>query len=282
VVALANSLQVLGQKDSFDPSHESANKFRQLFPYETEALQHYDDAVDDLRQLLHGVKHRRTLQGQSCLELYLEKGLSLVFDLRSSGESIHDSVAASPDASEIVDSAAIILDLQAASGCPIQDRDEEFVFVSNVQCVQGPNGVIPSVVRLYIVNDQIEQSGVGLMYFSALERVYKVIFGIPERESGVRVKNGRNEGCNGFNPSQIKSGFEIVHSIPEHKGNLLRKSFGRTIFHDEFSSLVVSLDDGSVRVRLKEFENYRANSAMCFLARSIFKETLNKHASNVE
>ena len=47
------------------------------------------------------------------------------------------------------------------------------MFISNVQSVYGPNGVIPSCIGLYFVNHHLEQISGSLIYSVPAKRGFK-------------------------------------------------------------------------------------------------------------
>src|SRR5579872_1558677 len=61
--------------------------------------------------------------------------------------------------------APLVLRYDSINGRVVNCRNEQAVFVANVELVNGPDGPIPSLVRLYLVHHQVEQMGTGRVYF---------------------------------------------------------------------------------------------------------------------
>jgi len=63
-----------------------------------------------------------------------------------------------------------------------QNRDKEPVFVSVCEAVNGPDGEIPSVIRLYLVNNECEEVQTGSVYVSLSQCALKFFDGFVDRK----------------------------------------------------------------------------------------------------
>jgi len=66
-----------------------------------------------------------------------------------------------------------ILYLQAVQEGNVKQWNQESVFVSSVEYVNGPHGTIPSIVGLYLGDYEIEEARSGVVYFSVRKRLFQ-------------------------------------------------------------------------------------------------------------
>jgi hypothetical protein len=116
--------------------------------------------------------------------------------------------------------------------------NQESVLVSDVEFVHGPDGKIPSIMRLYIGRYESEEIGSGEVYLSIAEGSFHVLRGGVGRELGILPVSAGDNSRNSFVPSMIKSALQIMNGIPDDCRDVVKGSvldFWKVYF-DEFAS----------------------------------------------
>ena len=87
-------------------------------------------------------------------------------------------------------------------------RNKEPVLVSDVESVNGTDGVIPSTMRLYIAHEEFEEIGSGDVYLYP-QRIFKVITAGINRELSPLPVAGREQASNRFKPRMVEAHFKL-------------------------------------------------------------------------
>ena len=122
--------------------------------------------------------------------------------------------------------------------------NEKLVFVGNVQLVKVEDKEIPSLVRFYIVNNELEQAGMQSINGVRLKARFKFFDGLAYGKLGVPVYSLGNERSHNLKPSVIESGPQIVNCIANDQcdiGEIVKML--KPIMDDLHSSLNISLND---------------------------------------
>jgi hypothetical protein len=134
-----------------------------------------------------------------------------------------------------------------------QNRDKQPMFVDIVQSVYGPNGVIPSAIRAYLVKEEIAQVGIesmdgGVFLSRSMEPTFKLFDLFSNGELGSVRKNFRDKSLGGLVPNMIQSTIKVVEGIPNHEGQII-KDFGICeLMYESFrTKFRVNLDSGGFR-----------------------------------
>src|ERR1039458_3173668 len=148
-----------------------------LPPFEESALDSVNDAADQFRQLDERWSNRLALHGQSLVKQYQRNRLTLLCDLDISRTLKHCNGAVSRDNQGRIDHfvASVVLSAKVNNGCDLHDWKHKPVFVEDVEIVEAPEGIIPSVVRFYDIHDEVNDFLGGLLYQSAIDGSYKTI-----------------------------------------------------------------------------------------------------------
>ena len=122
-------------------------------PSEIERVKRFDNARNNLRELLEGWNNR--LLWRSFVEKYIEGRMTLVLNLGARRETHGRSRALmGSDKKDTVNCSVGVLHLHVANGRYLPEWNQEPMFVGDVHFVNSDKGVIPSVVRLYVGDDE--------------------------------------------------------------------------------------------------------------------------------
>ena len=121
---------------------------------------------DSPLEVMERWNHRLTPESLNILEEYLHHRIAIVLNLRAGGRTYRTRFffpyGAEDETRDIV---ASIRDVKGnPDGGP--NGEDQMVFISNVQCVEGPQGIIPSSVWLYVLNDARDHIEADSLYFS--------------------------------------------------------------------------------------------------------------------
>ena len=142
--------------------------------------------------------------------------------------------------------ARFILHLNSVNMALCQNRDKEPVFVPVCEAVNGPDGGISSVARLYPVNDECEEVRAGSVYVSLSQCALKFFDGFVDREFGPIADIGGSELFNRLEPSVIEGAIQIVDGVSSDESDLVETRFVKSMGESLGSMLRVSLDNSSI------------------------------------
>jgi hypothetical protein len=216
-------------------------------------LDSFHDAANKFGHLLEMWNNRFTFQGQSIVEQYQQARLTLVCDLDIRVADARMNRRPIVDDDPIPNSnllASVVFRQNAVHRSDLHEWKQKPVFVSNVEVVEGPEGVIPSLVGFYDIHDEVSDLFGGLLYQSTIDCAYHTIPGFSKRESSVVVVAAKPSE-NDFVDRKIQSAFEVVESIPDDKSKVIWKGLSGIDLHDIVSELAVRMDAESVRVHSK-------------------------------
>ncbi len=92
---------------------------------------------------------------------------------------------------------------------------------AQIPAVNGPDSGIPSVARLYLVNDECEEVRAGSVYVSLSQCVLKFFDGFVDREFGSIADIGGSELLNRLEPSVIEGAIQIVDGVSSDESDLV-------------------------------------------------------------
>src|SRR5574341_506662 len=119
----------------------------------------------------------------------------------------------------LLDFPGLIFKRDVLKGRVVLDWNEQPMLVRNVELVNEPNGVIPSLVRLNLVNQERAESGIGSVYLSPKEHAFKLFFRRKDRKLGAVVSR-ETQAFQGAQPCKIESTFQIVDGIADDECEL--------------------------------------------------------------
>lgn len=218
---------------------------------EDDLLHCIEDCRDELRELMQRWDERLTIKNLSVVEKYLESRLAVTLQLNVFGKSYYVQFSA------LVNGKAAILEefisgsnVDVIKGGHDNNRDHEDVLIHNVDVVKCVQGIIPSLVRLYVIDDESNNIGPRSLYRSALNSAYKFLPAPLKGKSGVLTR--RATICSyDFAGSKIKRRPQIVDCITQDCRDVIRQQFSH--FKPEYiMALGLFLDAETVKVSLDE------------------------------
>jgi hypothetical protein len=166
------------------------------------------------------VLYSRSVLKYSFVDCYAEKELSLILNAQISGEgnAVRRRLFDAPGTPPMNDT-MLVLQLDAIDISVRGEGNQEAMFVSFVENVNGPNKKIPSTVRAYLVKHQPKQSRAGFVYFSPAQGTFKFFMSGKNGKLGEAAESAGCGSFNGFNPSIVEGAFEVVDSITNQQGD---------------------------------------------------------------
>jgi len=221
------------------------------------ALNSFERAAHNVRQLNERWNNRFTFHKQSLVEQYRHGRIALICDLDiSTAKAFADTEVTFREhpSSNANRFATLIFNANVINLRDVQDWKQKPVLVENVEIVQGTDGVIPSLVRFYDIHDEVRDCLGGWAYCSAIDGCYKFIPGIGDRESSVFVPPVSSPKDNFIN-GQVQRPPEIVEGISEDERKLLWKGLSYNYLKNIISSLKITLNAETVGVICGEGKN---------------------------
>lgn len=224
-------------------------------------IQSEKSPADEYRELAERWKNQAALEGHSVAEKYAAGCLSLVCDLNVSLASGNaDGAQTVRDGCHFPKEerfARVVFKADVPDVLEMNLGDEEFVFVQNVESVKLPDGLsIPSLVRLYGIQNEVADPFGGLMFESAIDGVFHFLPGIVNRK--LRELSPLPGGSK-FNITGriVQGGSEVVDRISDNAHHALRNAFKWNDVKAIVASVRIALDGNFVRVTLLESGKFR-------------------------
>ena len=211
------------------------------------------DARYELRQLMQRWDDSLTLENLSFVEDYIEGRLSLLCDLEIgvSRYRINLSALSYSKANALKTIAPVVFCTHPNKSGDRGDGDQQPMFVHDVEIVKCAQGVIPSLVRFYRIDDKVDDGTGRSLYFSIIDGFYKFIARIPKIESCFSVGGVSSQGDD-LTSHQVQSSMQVMDRISNNQGNLAGHLLGCFKLKDIHSILRVSLDVKTIEVRLEK------------------------------
>jgi hypothetical protein len=131
----------------------------------------------------------------------------------------------------------------------LQEWNKELMFVSNIQVIQSPDRVIPSLVGLYVVQEQIMDFDLDLLLFEKIhEGSFQFISGIANGKPTVFGDFPATLYDNVV-PENVECAPEIVQHIPDHHSGILGwKCIGVVKPGQQIPSFQILVDRDDVKI----------------------------------
>jgi hypothetical protein len=142
--------------------------------------------------------------------------------------------------------ARFILHLHAIDMPLSQEGDDKPVLVSVCKTVNGPNGCIPSLMRLYLINHKREESRAGSVYVSLSKIPLKFWGGFENREFSFVSDEGRNEPFDSLQPCVVQSAVEVMDGISDHERQIVEESGVYSVYKALCSMFRVNLSNSGI------------------------------------
>lgn len=207
--------------------------------FEVSDFQRFNDAKNKLRQLKERWDNRLRIEKMSLLEEYRKGRLSIVFNLQPTANLDHVVSAGAIGYEGAISDlrALVVFCVNAGDGRHAKHGDQEPVFVDVVDFVEGPEGKIPSLVRLYVVENDVADIGSGMLYVSLFHGNGKVLPRFMEWKMDPRgFYSGIPNHLTGY---MIKCGTEAMNSIAYNKRERDRKRLENLQLEDISARIVV-------------------------------------------
>jgi hypothetical protein len=128
------------------------------------------------------------------------------------------------------------------------------VLIKDVEIVQGPEDVIPSLIRFYGIHNETSDRAGGFLYQSSIDCTYKFISGFSDWKSSVGIVPSKAHK-NDFIDGNIKCRFEIVEGVTDYQREIIWQGFSFRELENIISGLGVFLDAETVKVTCGEIQN---------------------------
>jgi hypothetical protein len=203
-----------------------------------ESLKRLHDASDELRISHQRVRYADRISKFVILDMYLRGEISILFDVEPTHklDNVRGALKLSGRSGASPSFAMLVTHFDTTDMSDGENGDKKPMLVSNVQFVNGPNGLIPSRARLYLVEHKAEQARASDVYFGLAKGTFRFFDGLVNREfSSVAQESGR-EILNRPEPCVVESGMQIVDSIPDHQGDIVESLNICKIMSEDFTS----------------------------------------------
>ena len=230
-------------------------------------VEHFDRAHDFFGDPTKRWDDRLRLEGNSKVKEYLRGRMALVLDCEIHSFSTFDiygtgRIQNEKRGSAFLSEGSVLLILKANPAYPhkLQHWNQKLVFIPDVQIVQSPDGMIPSLVGLHYVCNEIMNMDADLLLFeSTVQGAYKVV---------PRVTNRKSREFIGF-PTALKDGSvvdeiqcapEIVKNVADNYCAVIERENGSQLKAENIcKSITVCLNDERVTVRVDVADQERIN-----------------------
>ena len=180
------------------------------------------DARDDLRKLMQRWDERLTFEGASLWKEYAKGRISVVCYVHTGAcGNCLESAASIHSKRNIGESITVIVMCADTGNLGDADcRDQQSVFVHDIKLVEGPEGIIPSFIWLYDIDDQIADTLPRDLYFSTVDGCYKFLPRVADRKGCVF---GGGSACleDYVVSHDIKRGPQVMNGVAEDERNVI-------------------------------------------------------------
>ena len=185
------------------------------------ALKKLNDANRRLAELRENAKNVHLVTRHSLVKDYKDGNFSLLLQLAALRNDEFVTPRLGHGKGMSIDFSPIILNFHVMKKSDVQEWNQEAMFISPVKCVNGPDGIIPSTVRLYVGEYEVVK-GTGFRYLSLFQRTFHVVTGRINRE--FVVVNGLKTMLNdSSDPSIIKSTLQVVNGVSDYQSQIVNK-----------------------------------------------------------
>jgi hypothetical protein len=226
-----------------------------------EHLESVNRAGHALRNFVERLNDRLTLVGDSYVKYYSEGRMALVLRCEISlPAKFYVKARLFCKDRPLEDKRVVFIVLKAKIGKPhhIEYWDEQLMLVEDVQFVQGPEGLIPSLVGLYMIQEQVNNQGdlvirgETLLFQSAINSTYEFFPLITDWESCSMVRTSGSGRVEDLVVENVQCTFEIMESISDDEGAARHIEPGFVDVKSNTITPSVFLDANGVKVRLSE------------------------------
>jgi len=203
-------------------------------------IERLEDTKNKLRQLMQRWDNRLLFKHLPFIKQYLDGRLSIVLNLECTlAPNERDPICRAGHGRKRHRLAAVVEHPDARRAQQGKDRDEKLVFVDVVEFVKGPEGVIPSLVWLYAIEDGISDVGGDALYLTLSNGICQVISGFVKREMDVGGISATS--ADQFGSHEVERSPQIVDRISNDERNLGRHRMLALIAEDMVANLTIEV-----------------------------------------
>ncbi|HEY2966986.1 MAG TPA: hypothetical protein VGK75_01355 [Casimicrobiaceae bacterium] len=225
-------------------------------------LEQIDGFANKFRELMERWENRLVIGRQSLAKQYTEGRFTVILEFKRripwGNATSHNSLTFSESAANgsarysPIFFPSGVFEIGACTSKP-HHWDQELVFISNVQTVKGPDGVIPSWMGLYNIQ-QNRGNFRELIYYSMLNGLCKFLPAIHSGKVETPVLDS-------FAEHEIQSRSQVVNCISSDKRDFIWNGLQKSDCETMLSSFGVFLFGENIEVRLEEFVKTRLELA---------------------
>ena len=190
-----------------------------------ERLERLNRARDFFGNPVQRGQDRLTFKGKSHIEEYRGGRMALVLHLKISPGALRQKMR--PGSVSVQNSfdmpliCVLVLKADTRDVHTLQEWNKELMFVPNIQVLQGPERIIPSLVGFYVAHEEILHYDLDLLLFEhVLEGGFQFISGLANRESCIPA--GRSATfSDDIVPENVQGASQIMKSVPNHHCGIL-------------------------------------------------------------
>jgi hypothetical protein len=217
--------------------------------------QRLDDTRHKLGELNERWNNRLVVEKVSLLKAYLDGRLSVCLIVEICGTAVGDGTSVCHDAEVVLGKwphkAVVVYGVRDGSKGVVRDEDHSML-VEVVQFVESPQGVIPSTVRLYRLNNETTKLGADLLFKSTVNGLFKFLPSFMHWEMHVGIVTAQH--ADDFGDSVVKGTSKIVDGVANHCAKV---GNGMPEVEAEVASFRVFIDERGVVVRRHEGNDSR-------------------------
>jgi hypothetical protein len=214
------------------------------FASEAERLKRINNACNMLGELSERWNNRLVLENITFGEEYAKGRMSiaLYFGLRAGQNFVRTALHREVLEHEVVFVATC--ERYVVDGEDINCGNKELMLIDVVQGGNLPNLKIPSLVRLYLIDNEIGQIGRGFLYASIWLGGYNIVpFSACRKRNPIIARNS----IDGY---VIQSDPQIMNGITDNQGYFFWRLGDKIQLHDIISGLGIMFDMKSIRICL--------------------------------
>jgi hypothetical protein len=215
-----------------------------------ESLKSLNHSENEVGVVLHRLRYVHEVTGLAIFDNYDGGKLSLLFDVqpRFIRDDVRRALKVCGTSVSVPRFAILIHDANAVNVPGGQDRNKQPMFISDVKVVNGPNGLIPSIARLYLVEHKSKQIRGSSVYASLRHPSFKFFEDFANRELGPVINEGGNQSVDGLEPGIVEGAIQIMDSVPEQQGDIVEGgSIAESVGEDFPSRFRININSSCVR-----------------------------------
>lgn len=216
------------------------------------ALEEFHNLNNELGIMGERLRYAERIRMLDILDNYISGQLSIIFEVEPSlkidnvGRPLEMMESRTPPRL-----AVLIYHRNARNIDASQNGDKQPMFVGVVQNVYGPDGVIPSAIRTYLVEEETREFGAEVancgLFAGLFEPTFKLLVGLTNGEFGAGLTKSRKRLFNRLEPCIVQSAVKIVDNISQYKGDFIESRRVCELMYKAFGSeLRVNLNPGSI------------------------------------